>query len=299
VNYFVYAVAILMLISVALFIAVAIFKRRPQKTGLIAILLAVPLFMIYYNDRWPFEPPLRMRDALLPIERLRPDADIRFASDIAPALIIAILLLVHMTVLQRVAVRERLQKVQNPIANFFAGATAATLIGASLVSTFHWGWVGAVIIAFIFALVYLGIVTLVAALLEVVVEIFKFFLVWLKRKVFALATLITRASSWVSSLSGRLGLRSFADRIRQDTLDQESLFLTEQEDQDRRLYEAYLRDRAHRRRMLRGGPIPEDGSEAPFLPPPVTADPTPPVPPTPASVPPTPASVAPTPAPVE
>ena len=59
-NYFVYAVAILLIISVALFVKAAIFDRRPQKTGLIAALLSVPLYMIYYNDRWPFG-ELRMR----------------------------------------------------------------------------------------------------------------------------------------------------------------------------------------------------------------------------------------------
>jgi hypothetical protein len=254
VNYFVYAVAALLVLSVILFLKRALFDRRPQKTGLVMTLLALPLYAIYYNDRWPAQfGELRMREAVRPLARIE-GADINFASDIAPALIICAVLLVHMTVFQRVAVRERLQRIHDPIANFFAGSTATTLIGATLVSTFHWGWVGAVVVGVVFALIYLGVVALLAALFDVFVALVQYFAVWIKRKVFALATRITRASSWVSSLAGRLGLTSFADRIRADTMQQESRFLEEQEEQDRKLIEAYVRDRARRRRMLRGGP---------------------------------------------
>jgi hypothetical protein len=255
VNYFVYAVAALLVISVVLFIKAALFDRRPQKTGLLVALLALPLYMVYYNDRWPFG-ELRMRDAVTPLSRLK-GADIDFVSDIAPALIICGVLLVHMTVFQRVAVRERLQRIHDPIANFLAGTTSATLIGATLVSTFHWGWVGAVIVGVVFTLVYLGAIALLAAILDILVALVQYIAVWIKRKIFALATRITRASSWISSLAGRLGLTSFADQIRADTQQQESRFVEEQEEQDRKLIEAYVRDRARRRRMLRGGVQPE------------------------------------------
>src|SRR6185436_15260404 len=68
--------------------------------------------------------------------------------------------------------------------------------------------------------------------------------------------------SWVSSLSGRLVSRACLDQIREDTAKQESLFLDEQDAQDRALYEAYLRDRSRKRRaaMKHGievGPEPE------------------------------------------
>jgi hypothetical protein len=273
VNYFIYAVAALLLISVGLYVKAALFSRRPQKTGLIMALLAIPLYMIYYNDRWPTQfGELRMREAVSPLKRLN-GADINFTSDIAPALIICGVLLIHMTVFQRVAVRERLQRIHDPIANFFAGTTSTTLIGATIVSTFHWGWVGAVVVGAISALIYLGVVALLAALFDVFVALVQYFAVWIKRKVFALATRITRASSWISSLAGRLGLTSFADRIRADTMQQESRFLAEQEEQDRKLIEAYVRDRARRRRMLRGGIDPEPGETAPT--PPARAVPTP------------------------
>jgi hypothetical protein len=110
------------------------------------------------------------------------------------------------------------------------------------------------VVGVVSALIYLGVVALLAALFDVFVALIQYFAVWIKRKVFALATRITRASSWISSLAGRLGLTSFADRIRADTMQQESRFLEEQEEQDRKLIEAYVRDRARRRRMLRGGP---------------------------------------------
>ena len=266
VNYFIYAVAALLLISVGLYVKAALFGRRPQKTGLIMALLALPLYMIYYNDRWPSAfGELRMREAVSPLKQLK-GADVNFTSDIAPALIICAVLLVHMTVFQRVAVRERLQRIHDPIANFFAGTTSTTLIGATVVSTFHWGWVGAVVVGAISALIYLGVVALLAALFDVFVALVQYFAVWIKRKVFALATRITRASSWISSLAGRLGLTSFADRIRADTMQQESRFLAEQEEQDRKLIEAYVRDRARRRRMVRGGIDPEPAEPTPASP---------------------------------
>ena len=52
-NYLVYAVALLLLASVAIFVKAALFDKRPQKTGLILALLAIPLYLVYYNDRWP------------------------------------------------------------------------------------------------------------------------------------------------------------------------------------------------------------------------------------------------------
>jgi len=195
-----------------------------------------------------------MRELISPLKNFD-GADTSFTSSAVPAAIICGFLLLHMTVLQRVAVKARLQRIHDPIATFFATTTVATLVGSTLDSTFHWGWVGAVIFGAAFALVYLGAIALLAALIEVVVQLLRLLGVWLKRKVFALATAITRGSSWISSLSGRLGLTSLSDRIRADTLQQENIFNEEQEKQDRELYEAFLRDRARRRRMLQGGAI--------------------------------------------
>jgi len=258
VTYFVYTVAGFLVISVALFIKAVAFDRRPQKTGLFFSLLAIPLLLIYYQDIWvKLWATLDIRRwVLTPFKGygINPDFD----SVVLPGVIIIAILLVHMFVLQRVAVRKRLERVHNPIANFFAGAVAATLIDATLVGVFNLGWVGAVVIAVVFTLVYLGVIALLAALLEVIVALVQYVLVWIKRKVFALATMITRASSWLSSLSGRLGLQSFADKIRQETKDQENVFLDEQEVQDKALFEAYLRDRARRRRLIQGGHLPPD-----------------------------------------
>ena len=268
-RYMVYAVALLLLASVAIFIKAALFDRRPQKTGLILSLLAIPLYLVYYNDRFNDlwhelvnkDTSLKMRDVVQPLSRIA-GANPAFASDIMPAGLVAAVLLTHITVFQRVAVRRRLQRVHDPIANFFALATISILIGGTLVSTFAWGWVGALVVTGVFALVYLGALALLGAIIEVTVALGKLFLVWLKRKVFTVATWITRVSSWISSLSGRLVSRAWIEQIREDTANQESLFLKEQDAQDRALYEAYLRDRNRKRRILqkRGiavGPEPE------------------------------------------
>jgi hypothetical protein len=268
-RYFVYAVAILLLASLAIFIKAALFDRRPQKTGLLLAVLAIPLYVVYYNDRFNDlwhqfvnkDTGLRMRDVVEPLGRIS-HGNPAFASDIAPAGLVAVVLLTHITVFQRVAVRRRLQRVHDPIANFFALATISILIGGTVVSTFALGWVGALVVTGIFVLVYLGALALLGAIIEVTVALSKLFLVWLKRKVFTVATWITRVSSWISSLSGRLVSRAWIEQIQQDTANQESLFLREQDAQDRALYEAYLRDRNRKRRMLqkRGiqvGPEPE------------------------------------------
>src|SRR4051812_34782678 len=187
--YLVYAVALLLLASVVLFIKAAIFDKRPQKTGLLLALLAIPLYLVYYNDRWPKEwGDLRMRDAVKPLSQISAAANPAFVSDIMPAILVALVLLVHLTVFQRVAVRRRLQRVHDPIANFFALAVITTLIGGVVVSMFALGWIGAVIFAVASTLVYLGALALLGAIIEVVAALSKLFLVWLKRKVFTVAT---------------------------------------------------------------------------------------------------------------
>ena len=260
----VYAVAVLMLISVVLFIKAALFDKRPQKIGLIAILLSIPLYLTFFADRLPFgdhagkdaslaDFPTRI--LLDPMYAINSDADVDFRSDFSPALIIAVILLVYMTVFQRVAVRRRLQRIHDPIATFLAVATMATLVGGSVVSAFHWGWQGSLIVGGAFTLVYLGALALVAALVELFGALAKLFMVWLKRKVFALATMITRIASWISSLGGRLVSRNLIERIREDTARQENIFVGEQDDQDQRLEDAYVRDR--RRAAKRRGKLPE------------------------------------------
>ena len=253
-SYLVFAVGVLLLAAVALFVKVVFFDKRPQKLGLLFITLAVPLYLVYYDDRFnellPESNQLRMRPLAEPLKNYSPQADVSFNSDVAPALMVGLILLVHLTVFQRVAVRERLQRIHNPIATFFAGSVAATLVGGTVVSTFHLGWQGAAGIGAGFALVYLGALALLAALVEVTVELSKLITVWIKRKIFALATLITRAASWISSLGGRLVSRALIERIRAETAAQEGTFIVEQDDQDQRLVEAYVRDR-ERRRMAR------------------------------------------------
>jgi hypothetical protein len=246
VDYLVYAVAFLLLGSVAMFIKHAIFNRRPQKVGLVFAILAVPLFAIYYSDRSPWNVD-DLRRALDPLKNMN-GADLQFESDISPALILAVLVVVHLIIIQRLGMKERLRKVQSPIATFLASAMFATMFGGIVVSTFHRGYVGALIVGGVYTLVYLGALAVLASVVEIFVELSKLFVAWIKRWILALATLITRLFSFISSLAGRLGLTNLAERIRQETAEQETTYRQEQEMQDRELYAAYVRDRARQRR---------------------------------------------------
>jgi hypothetical protein len=247
IDYIVYFVALLLVISVALFLKVALIDRRPQKTGLVFALLAVPVFMAYYQDRWPFG-QLEMRQGIKFLENYV-GADTAFKSDPAPAFLIAGVLLVHMTVIQRVAFRKRLERLADRIGNFFSSCVLAVLVGGLLVTTFHWGWMGSLIVGVVYTLVYLGVLALLAAVLEIFVELARLILVWLKRQAFRLATMITQVASWVSSLAGRIGLTSLADSIRRAREGQEVTFVDEQEVSDKELYEQFLRERARQRRL--------------------------------------------------
>jgi hypothetical protein len=233
---------------VIVYIKVVFFNRRAQKLGLIFILAAVPLFLIYYDDRFRGIPGLsrfQMRSWAEPLVNNYQNLsrfDPKFVSSIAPAIIVAIILLVHLIVVQRLAARPQLVRIANLTATFFAGATAATMVGGIIDSTFHLGWVGGVIIGFIFALVYLGALALFLALLELIVALSRLAVAWIKRKIFAVATLITRAANFVSSLGGRMVSRALIERINAETSAQEGTFIREQDDQDRALLEAYIRD---------------------------------------------------------
>ncbi len=251
-TWVVYAVGLLLLAAVILFIKVVFFNKRPQKLGLFFILLAVPLYLVYYDDRFRniFTESFEARTWLGPLVNqysatARFDAD--FHSDITPAIMVGFILLFHMIVLQRLAARERLQRIANLTSTFFAGSAAATMLGGTIVSTFHLGWQGAVGIGFGFALVYLGALALLAALVEITVELSKLAAVWIKRKIFAIATLITRGANWISSLGGRLVSRGLIERIRAETAAQEGTFSKEQDDQDQKLIEAYIHDLDRRR----------------------------------------------------
>jgi hypothetical protein len=168
--------------------------------------------------------------------------DPNFKSSFVPAIMVCAILLVHLIVVQRLAARPRLVRIANLTATFFGGSIAATMLGGTIVSTFHLGWPGAVGIGVGFALVYLGALALVAAMLELIVELAKLAGVWIKRKIFTLATLITRAANWISSLGNQLGFRALIDRIRAARAAQEGQYLQQQDDQDQRLLEAYIRD---------------------------------------------------------
>ncbi|MBV1852750.1 hypothetical protein [Catellatospora tritici] len=243
----VWTVAVVLLAAVAFFVKAVFFDKRPQKFAFALSILSIPLYLIYFADRWPWG-DLPMRKAVQWLDNFD-GADPGFDSSVAPAFIIGAVLLTHLVVLQRVAAGRRLERLQDPIATFFSSTVLAALVGGVLVSTFHWGWTGSVIVAVVYTLVYLGVLALLAAVIEILVELAKLLGVWLKRRAFLIATGITRGSSFVSSLAGRLGLTDMAEKIRAKRDGQEAIFVDEQDAQDKELYAAFLRDRAAQRRM--------------------------------------------------
>jgi hypothetical protein len=243
-TWVVYAVALLLLASVIVAVIVII-RKRPQKLAMLFVLLTVPLYLVYYDDRFRAIPGLgamKARSWAEPILPERASADPNFHSDISPAIMLGVILLFHLIVLQRLAAREHLQRIANLTSTFFAGSSAATMLGGTIVSTFHLGWIGALAIGGGFALVYLGALALLAAIIEITVELSKLAVAWVKRKIFAIATHITRAANFVAALGGRLVSRNLIEQIRAATAAQEGTFLREQDEQDRRLIEAYIHD---------------------------------------------------------
>lgn len=250
-TYVVYAAALLLLIAVILFIKVVFFNKRPQKLGLLFIILAVPLYLIYYDDQFRnFIPGFKARSWAGPIvDRYSATAkfDADFHSDVAPAIMLGFILLFHLIVVQRLAAREHLARIANLTGTFFAGSTAATMLGGTIVSTFHLGWKGAVGIGVGFALVYLGALALLAAIVEITAALARLAWAWLKRKVFAIGTAITRAANWIAALGGQLVSPALIERINAETAAQSRTFMREQDEQDQRLILAYIHDLERKR----------------------------------------------------
>jgi hypothetical protein len=250
-TYVVYAVALLLLIAVILFIKVVFFNKRPQKLGLLFIVLAVPLYLIYYDDQIRnIIPRFEARSWAGPLVNrysATQQFDSNFQSDIAPAIMLAFILLFHLIVVQRLAAREHLARIANLTGTFFAGSAAATMLGGTIVSTFHLGWKGAVAIGVGFALIYLGALALLAALVEITAALARLAWAWLKRKVFALGTAITRAANWLAALGGQLVSPALIERINAETAAQSRTFMREQDEQDQRLILAYIHDLERKR----------------------------------------------------
>ena len=128
-TWVVYVVAVLLLAAVVLFLIGVFFKKRPQKIAFIFMLLTVPLYLVYYDDRFRAIPGLdgfKARAWAGPILPERANADPYFQSHIAPAIMLGVILLFHLIVLQRLAAREHLQRIANLTSTFFAGSTAAS-----------------------------------------------------------------------------------------------------------------------------------------------------------------------------
>ena len=213
-GFWISALTLILLGSVFLFLG-AWLQRRPQLPGLIFSILTLLAYLGYYGDRSPFR-DIHSRGLLTPF-RVLPGASTSFASVTIVSYFLAAIYLVRVIIYQRVAIRRRIAHIIDPIANFAAGATFAILLGAIIDSLYHWGWVGAVVIAVILAAVYLGIIGLFEGIVEVSEELLSYLHIRFMRMLSRIAIKVAEVASYIASLSQRLvpDLKNVAERLRE------------------------------------------------------------------------------------
>jgi hypothetical protein len=244
------ALTLILLGSVFLFLS-AWLQRRPQLPGLIFSVLTVLAYLGYYGDRAPFS-DIHSR-SLLAAFGILPGAHTSFASVAIVSYFLAGIYLVRVIIYRRVAIRRRIAHIIDPIANFAAGATFAVLLGAIIDSLYHWGWVGAVVIAFILAAIYLGIIGLFEGILEVLGELISYLHIRFKRVLSKIAIKIVEVASYIASLSQRLvpDLKDVAERLRNSAETQREEYDRQVADEDAELAERHTRNQARQRQRRR------------------------------------------------
>jgi hypothetical protein len=243
------ALALILLGSLFLFLS-AWLQRRPQLPGLIFSVLTLAAYLGYYGDRSPFR-DIHSRDVLEPFGIL-PRASTSFASVAIVSYFLAAIYLVRVIIYQRVAIRRRIAHIIDPIANFAAGATFAILLGAIVDSLYHWGWVGAVVIALILAAIYLGIIGLFEGIVAVSEELISYLQIRLKRMLSKIAIKIAEVASYIASLSQRLvpDFKYVAERLREKAEMQRQEYDRQVAEEDAELEARHTRNQArqHQRR---------------------------------------------------
>ena len=88
-------------------------------------------------------------------------------------------------------------------------------MGAIIDSLYHWGWVGAVVIAVVLAAIYLGIIGLFS-ILEISEELINYLPIRFRRVLSKIAIKTAEVASYIASLSQRLvpDLQHVAERLR-------------------------------------------------------------------------------------
>lgn len=244
------ALTLILLGSVFLFLS-AWLHRRPQLPGLIFSVLTVLAYLGYYGDRSPFT-DIHSRSLLAPFGIL-PGAHTNFASVAIVSYFLAAIYLVRVIIYQRVAIRRRIAHIIDPIANFAAGATFAILMGAIIDSLYHWGWVGAVVIAVVLAAIYLGIIGLFASILEISEELINYLHIRFKRVLSKIAIKTAEVASYIASLSQRLvpDLQHVAERLRDQAELQRQEYNRQVAEEDAELAARYTRHQARQHQRLR------------------------------------------------
>ncbi len=237
-----YVVSALLVGSVLLYFYTAIVRWRPQKTGLLLSAAALPLFILYYDDRAPFY-HIHLRAALAPIAHST-SGTTQFASNVAPAVTITAIYAIRIVVYQRMAARRALADASNPIANFVAGTAAAVLIVGIVDSMYSWGWIGAASLGIGLALVYLLVIGVLPVALSLVAATTKLVFALFKQKTLAIVLAVTKAVQWLAMLSRRLlpNLRGLVKKVEDKAIEIEQKTAEHEEAGTRALEDAYLRN---------------------------------------------------------
>ena len=129
--------------------------------------------------------PGRAADAAA-VDPGRPEwADTAFASAAARAIVAAALLIIHvLPIWIAVTTTDDVARIRNSSRPSSTARSRRRSLPGSMVSTFHWGWVGAVLAGVTYLLVYLGWLAVLATLGELVVALLRLLAVWFKRQLF-------------------------------------------------------------------------------------------------------------------
>jgi len=196
------AVGVALFGSLVLFV-LGVLNERPEWLGLLFSVLAVLLYLVYYSDVL-FSPHALPRDLVKPLALFGP-LNSGFRSTATIAVILVPVYALRIAIYVRVFSDAKVTHVADRVANFAAGVTAAILLGGTLDSALHGGWV--LVFAYASAIVSAYVLTAILGDLQELARS-ELPLLWvrIKRKVSTVTTEVAKTLTVIASLHERFGL---------------------------------------------------------------------------------------------